>query len=333
MYLNIQYSSFESSFYYFSLFHLYIFTSLYLFIFSTFFFPPPTPLLRNKLKICIFIPVQGLRFGQGRTHRLANGTSQPCRSIACFRNVMPDISSVYLPQLHVVSPTGKKARHHGCRDSGVSKGHLLRLWLKPFRIQFFLVFPSYATPVTLPPPVLHSSATLILQRTCLLPLFRETTVIDSYAPFSLMLLLLLLIHAASTAVRSCTVPPPIHYRKTASKSTLAVSSNRSEHHALHRCEPQSFQMNFRRSQIIFPWCKVMEQLPLFSESVGERFANTGSAYLRQNLPFSDLTKRVFRDKLSAAILSNKKFKNLPFSASTKRVFVHFFMATTESVPY
>lgn len=66
MYLNIQYSSFESSFYYFSLFHLYIFTSLYLFIFSTFFFPPPTPLLRNKLKICIFIPVQGLRFGQGQ---------------------------------------------------------------------------------------------------------------------------------------------------------------------------------------------------------------------------------------------------------------------------
>ena len=57
MYLNIQYSSFESSFYYFSLFHLYIFTSLYLFIFSTFFFPPPTPLLRNKLIICIFIPV------------------------------------------------------------------------------------------------------------------------------------------------------------------------------------------------------------------------------------------------------------------------------------
>ena len=110
MYLNIQYSSFESSFYYFSLFHLYIFTSLYLFIFSTFFFPPPTPLLRNKLIICIFIPVQGLRFGLGRTHRLANGTSQPCRSIACFRNVMPDISSVYLPQLHVVSPTGKKAR-------------------------------------------------------------------------------------------------------------------------------------------------------------------------------------------------------------------------------
>lgn len=169
---------------------------------------------------------------------------------------MPDISSVYLPQLHVVSPTGKKARHHGCRDRGVSKGHLLRLWLKPFRIQIFLDFPSYATPVTLPPPVLHSSATLILQRTCLLPLFRETTVIDSYAPFSLTLVLLLLIHAASTAVRSCTVPPPIHYRKTASKSTLAVSSNRSEHHALHRCEPQSFQMNFRRSQIIFPWCKV-----------------------------------------------------------------------------
>ena len=77
----------------------------------------------------------------------------------------------------------------------------------------------------------------------------------------------------------------------------------------------------------------MEQLPLYSESVGGRFANTGSAYLRHNLPFSDLTKRVFRDKLSAAILSNKKFKNLPFSASTKRVFVHFFMATTESVPY
>ncbi|WP_204431064.1 hypothetical protein, partial [Bacteroides gallinaceum] len=51
-----------------------------------------------------------------------------------------------------------------------------------------------------------------------------------------------------------------------------------------------FQMNFRRSQIIFPWCKVMEQLPLFSESVGGRFANTGSAYLRQNLPFSDTHK-------------------------------------------
>ena len=49
--------------------------------------------------------------------------------------------------------------------------------------------------------------------------------------------------------------------------------------------------------------------------------------------FSDTQKRVFRDKLSAAILSNKKYKNLPFSASTKRVFVHFFMATTESVPY
>lgn len=49
--------------------------------------------------------------------------------------------------------------------------------------------------------------------------------------------------------------------------------------------------------------------------------------------FPILKKRVFRDKLSAAILSNKKYKNLPFSASTKRVFVHFFMATTESVPY
>ena len=39
--------------------------------------------------------------------------------------------------------------------------------------------------------------------------------------------------------------------------------------------------------------------------------------------FPILKKRVFRDKLSAAILSNKKYKNLPFSASTKRVFVHF----------
>ena len=239
----------------------------------------------------MFSPIQGFRYGPGRTHRLANGTSQSCRSIACFRHVMPDISLVHLPQLYIVSPTGKKARHPWCRDSGVSKGHLLRLWLKPFRIQFFLVFPSSATPVTPPPPVLHSSATLILQRTCLLPLFRETTVIDSYAPFSLTLVLLLLIHAASTAGRSCTVPPPIHYHKTASKSTLAVSSNRSEHHALHRCEPQSFQMNFRRSQIIFPWCKVMEQLPLFSESVGGRFANTGSAYLRRNLPFSDTHKK------------------------------------------
>lgn len=246
---------------------------------------------------------------------------------------MPDISSVYLPQLHVVSPTGKKACHHGCRDRGVSKGHLLRLWLKPFRIQFFLVFPSSATPVTPLPPVLHSSATLILQRTCLLPLFRETTVIDSYAPFSLTLVLLLLIHAASTAGRSCTVPPPILYRKTASKSTLAVSSNRSEHHALHRCEPQSFQMNFRRSQIIFPWCKVMEQLPLFPKvSVDDSQIPALPIYARIFL-FLILTKRVFRDKLSAAILSNKKYKNLPFSASTKRVFVHFFMATTESVPY
>ena len=204
---------------------------------------------------------------------------------------MPDISSVHLPQLHVVSPTGKKARHPWCRDSGVSKGHLLRLWLKPFRLRFFLDFPSSATPVTPPPPVLHSLATLILQRTCLLPLFRETTVIDCHAPFSLTLVQLLLIHAASTAGRSCTAPPPIHYRKTASKSTLAVFPIRSEHHVLHRCEPQSFQMNFRRSQIIFPWCKVMEQLPLFFESVGGRFANTGSAYLRQNLPFSDTQKK------------------------------------------
>ena len=204
---------------------------------------------------------------------------------------MPDISPGYLPQLYIVSPTGKKARHHGYRDSGVSKGHLLRLWLKPFRIQIFLDFPSYAIPVTLPPPVRHSSATLILQRTCLLPLFRETSVIDSYAPFSLMLVLLLLIHADSTAGRSCTAPPTIHYRKTASKSTLAVFPIRSKHHALHRCEPQSFQMNFRRSQIIFPWCKVMEQLPLFSESVGGRFANTGSANLRRNLPFSDAHKK------------------------------------------
>jgi hypothetical protein len=112
-------------------------------------------------------------------------------------------------------------------------------------------------------------------------------------PFPLTLVLLLLIHAASTAGRSCNRTSPIHYRKTASKSTLAVSSNRSEHHALHRCEPQSFQMNFRRSQIIFPWCKVMEQLPLFSESVGGRFANTGSAYLRQNLPFSDTHKKEY----------------------------------------
>ena len=58
-----------------------------------------------------------------------------------------------------------------------------------------------------PPPVLHSLATLILQRTCLLPLFRETTVIDCHAPFSLTLVQLLLIHAASTAGRSCTAPP------------------------------------------------------------------------------------------------------------------------------
>lgn len=226
----------------------------------------------------MFSPIQGLRFGPDRTHRPANGTSQPCRSFACFRHVMPDMSPENLPQLHIVSPTGKKARHHGCRDSGVSKGHLLRLWLKPFRIQIFLDFSSYATPVTPPPPVPHSSATLILHRTCLLPLFRETAVIDSYAPFPFTLVLLLLIHAASTAGRSCTAPPPIHYCKTASKSTLADFPIRSEHHALHHCEPQSFQMNFRRSQIIFPWCKVMEQLPLFSESVGGRFANTGSAY-------------------------------------------------------
>lgn len=73
MYLNIQYSSLELSFYYFSVFHLYIFTSLYLFFFSTFFFPPPTPLLRYKLVVCMFSPVQGLRFGLGRTHRQANG--------------------------------------------------------------------------------------------------------------------------------------------------------------------------------------------------------------------------------------------------------------------
>ena len=239
----------------------------------------------------MFSPVQGFRYGPGRTHRLANGTSQSCRSIACFRHVMPDISLVHLPQLYIVSPTGKKARHPWCRDSGVSKGHLLRLWLKPFRILIFLDFSPSAIPVTLPPPVRHSSATLILQRTCLLPLFRETSVFDSYAPFSLTLVLLLLIHAASTAGRSCTAPPPIHYRKAASKSTLAVFPIRSKHHALHRWEPQSFQMNFRRSQIIFPWCKVMEQLPLFSESVGGRFANTGSAYLRRNLPFSDAHKK------------------------------------------
>ena len=204
---------------------------------------------------------------------------------------MPNMSLVHLPQLYIVSPTGKKARHHGCRDRGVSKGYLLRLWQKPFRILIFLDFSPSAIPVTLPSPVRHSSATLILQRTCLLPLFRETSVIDSYAPFSLTLVLLLLIHAASTAGRSCTAPPPIHYRKTASKGTLAVFPIRSKHHALHRCEPQSFQMNFRRSQIIFPWCKVMEQLPLFSESVGGRFANTGSAYLRRNLPFSDAHKK------------------------------------------
>lgn len=148
---------------------------------------------------------------------------------------MPDISSVHLPQLHVVSPTGKKARHHGCWDRGVSKGHLLRLWLKPFRIQIFLDFPPSATPVTLLPPVLFSSATLILQRTCLLPLFRETAVIDFHAPFSLPLVQLLLIHAASTAGRSCTAPPPIHYCKTASKSTLAVYTIRSEHLILHQC--------------------------------------------------------------------------------------------------
>ena len=73
MYLNIQYSSLELSFYYFSVFHLYIFTSLYLFFFSTFFFPPPTPLLRYKLVVCMFSPVQGLRFGLGRTYRQANG--------------------------------------------------------------------------------------------------------------------------------------------------------------------------------------------------------------------------------------------------------------------
>lgn len=239
----------------------------------------------------MFSPIQGLRFVLGRTYRLANGTSQPCRSIACFRNVMPDMSPVHLPQLYIVSPTGKKARHHGCRDRGVSKGYLLRLWQKPFRILIFLDFSPSAIPVTLPPPVRHSSATLILQRTCLLPLFRETTVIDSYAPFSLTLVLLLLIHAASTAGWSCTAPPPIHYRKTASKSTLAVFPIRSEHHALHRLRTSIFQMNFRRSQIIFPWCKVMEQLPLFSESVSGRFANTGSAYLRRNLPFSDTHKK------------------------------------------
>lgn len=233
----------------FIIFYRFIFIYLLLYIFSfllLFYFLSSThPILRNKLIFRMFNPIQGLRFGPGRTHRPANGTSQPCRSIACFWHVMPDMSPLHLPQLHIVSPTGKKARHHGYQDSGVSKGHLLRLWLKPFRIQIFLDFPSYAIPVTLPPLVLHSSATLILQRTCLLPLFRETTVIDSYAPFSLTLVLLLLIHATSTAGWSCTAPPPIHYRKTASKSTLAVYTNQSEHHALHRCEPQSFQMNFR----------------------------------------------------------------------------------------
>ena len=192
----------------------------------------------------MFSPIQGLRFVLGRTYRLANGTSQACRSIACFRNVMPDMSPVHLPQLYIVSPTGKKARHHGCRDRGVSKGYLLRLWQKPFRILIFLDFSPSAIPVTLPPPVRHSSATLILQRTCLLPLFRETTVIDSYAPFSLTLVLLLLIHAASTAGRSCTAPPPIHYRKTASKSTLAVFPIRSEHHALHRLRTSIFSDEF-----------------------------------------------------------------------------------------
>ena len=131
----------------FSFFHLFYFSS---------FFPPPALLLRNKLIFCMFSPIQGLRFGPDRTHRPANGTRQACRSFACFRHVMPDMSPENLPQLHIVSPTGKKARYHGCRDSGVSKGHLLRLWLKPFRIQIFLDFSSYATPVTLPPPVPHS---------------------------------------------------------------------------------------------------------------------------------------------------------------------------------
>jgi len=32
----------------------------------------------------MFSPIQGLRFGLGRTYSPTNGTSQSCRSIACF---------------------------------------------------------------------------------------------------------------------------------------------------------------------------------------------------------------------------------------------------------
>lgn len=85
-------------------------------------------------------------------------------------------------------------------------------------------------------------------------------------------------------------------------------------------------MNFRRSHIIFPWCKGRGQQTLFLKVYMDDSQMT-ETYLRQNLPFSATRKKSIRPKSFAAILSNKKYNNLPFSARTKRVFPHFFMAT------
>lgn len=229
---------------------------------------------------------------------------------------MPNMSLVHLPQLYIVSPTGKKARHPWCRDSGVSKGHLLRLWLKPFRILIFLDFSPSAIPVTLPSPVRHSSATLILQRTCLLPLFRETSVIDSYAPFSLTLVLLLLIHAASTAGRSCTAPPPIHYRKTASKGTLAVFQFGLSIMHYTVANLNLFRWISGEVKSYFLGAKLWNSFHFFRKCRWT-IRKYRLCLFTPESSFSDAHKRVFRDKLSAAILSNKNIRIFLFLQAQK----------------
>ena len=105
--------------------------------------------------------------------------------------------------------------------------------------------------------------------------------------------------------------------------TLAINSKTGSASYRNQYEWKLFQMNFRRSQIIFPCANLWNSFHFFPKvSVDDSQIPALPIYAGIFL-FLMFTKRVFRDKLSAAILSNKKYKNLPFSAGTKRVFVHF----------
>ena len=246
---------------------------------------------------------------------------------------MPNMSLVHLPQLYIVSPTGKKARHPWCRDSGVSKGHLLRLWLKPFRIQFFLDFPSYATPVTLPPPVLYSSATLILHRICLLPLFGKQWSLTVMYPFPLRWYSCCSFMLPRQPAGHVPHLPQFIIVRLLRKARLLFFQFGLSIMYYTVANLNLFRWISGEVKSYFLGAKLWNSFHFFPKvSVDDSQIPALPIYAGIFL-FLILTKRVFRDKLSAAILSNKKYKNLPFSAGTKRVFVHFFMVTTESVPY